>query len=166
MLDKYWKHFKSGTDIRGIASAGAPDKREIDLTDENIRKMTAGFVLWLAEQRAVAPEQMTISVGHDSRISADRIQADVVQVLTSAGCHVLCCGLASTPSMFMTTVDLHCTGAVQITASHHPFFRNGLKFFTRDGGLEGSDIEAILEHAQNGDTLPEKHGMAEQVDYM
>ncbi len=166
MLDKYWKHFKSGTDIRGIASAGAPDKREIDLTDENIRKMTAGFVLWLAKQRAVAPEQMTISVGHDSRISADRIQADVVQVLTSAGCHVLCCGLASTPSMFMTTVDLHCTGAVQITASHHPFFRNGLKFFTRDGGLEGSDIEAILEHAQNGDTLPEKHGMAEQVDYM
>lgn len=46
----------------------------------------------------------------------------------SHGVQVLNCGLASTPSMFMTTVDLNCDGAVQITASHHPFNRNGLKF--------------------------------------
>ncbi len=63
---------------------------------------------------------------------------------------MLDCGLASTPSMFMTTVDLDCDGAVQITASHHPFNRNGLKFFTREGGLEGSDITAVLELAQGG----------------
>ena len=46
--------------------------------------------------------------------------------LTEAGCQVIDCGLASTPSMFMTTMDLNCDGAVQITASHHPYFRNGL----------------------------------------
>ncbi len=166
MLDKYWKHFKSGTDIRGVASDGAPDGQEIDLTDENIEKMTAGFLLWLCDDTRVQPEKMTISVGHDSRISAQRIQDDVVKVLQGAGCHVLRCGLASTPSMFMTTVDLACTGAVQITASHHPFFRNGLKFFTRDGGLEGSDIEEILLHAQNGDILPQKSGAVEDVNYM
>ncbi len=68
----------------------------------------------------------------------------------SAGAEVVCCGLASTPSMFMTTVSLGCDGALQITASHHPFNRNGLKFFTREGGLEGSDIEAILTYAQDG----------------
>lgn len=166
MLDKYWKHFKSGTDIRGVASSGAPDEQAIDLTDENIEKMTAGFVLWLAAKTGTAPEKMTISVGHDSRISADRIQAAVLHALINAGCRVLCCGLASTPSMFMTTVELACTGAVQITASHHPFFRNGLKFFTRDGGLEGSDIELILEHAQNGDTPPALQGTTEEVNYM
>lgn len=166
MLDKYWKHFKSGTDIRGVASTGAPDDQQIDLTDENIEKMTVGFVLWLAKETGVVPEKMTISVGHDSRISAERIQAAVLRTLKNAGCHVLCCGLASTPSMFMTTVDLACPGAVQITASHHPFFRNGLKFFTRDGGLEGSDIEQILEYAQNGDTLPVLQGTSKAVNYM
>ena len=166
MLDKYWKHFKSGTDIRGVASDGAPDGQKIDLTDENIGKMTAGFLLWLCAHTGVEPGGMTISVGHDSRISAQRIQTDVVNILKAAGCHVLRCGLASTPSMFMTTVDLACTGAVQITASHHPFFRNGLKFFTRDGGLEGSEIEEILLHAQNGDTLPQKSGTVEDVNYM
>lgn len=59
--------------------------------------------------------------------------------------------------MFMTTVDLKCDGALQITASHHPFNRNGLKFFTRDGGLEASDIEEILTYAQENET-PEKIG--------
>ncbi|MDD3261544.1 MAG: phosphomannomutase/phosphoglucomutase [Oscillospiraceae bacterium] len=166
MLDKHWNHFKSGTDIRGVASPGAPDHQPIDLTDEVICRMTAGFVLWLAEKTGTLPENMVISVGHDSRISAQRIQQNVVKTLSGAGCRVLCCGLASTPSMFMTTVDLHCTGAVQITASHHPFYRNGLKFFVRSGGLEGSDIEQILLHAQNGDTPPAKQGSTEDCDYM
>ena len=47
----------------------------------------------------------------------------------------------------MTTVEMGCDGAVQITASHHPKDRNGLKFFTRDGGLDSSDIADILKKA-------------------
>ena len=46
MLDSYWKQFKSGTDIRGVASEGVAGQ-EINLTDENIEKMAGGFVLWL-----------------------------------------------------------------------------------------------------------------------
>ena len=67
----------------------------------------------------------------------------------------------------MTTIDLNCDGAVQITASHHPFNRNGLKFFTRDGGLESEDITALLELAQNG-RVPETiaDGEIKAVDYM
>ena len=56
----------------------------------------------------------------------------------------------STPSMFMAVIDMKCDGSIQITASHHPFYRNGLKFFTKDGGLEAEDITAILENAENG----------------
>ena len=47
MLDSYWKQFKSGTDIRGVASEGVAGQ-EINLTNENIEKMAAGFVLWLS----------------------------------------------------------------------------------------------------------------------
>ena len=50
--------------------------------------------------------------------------------------------------MFQSTRALGCDGAVQLTASHHPFYRNGLKFFTPDGGLDGPDIERILLFAQ------------------
>jgi phosphomannomutase len=165
MLTKYWKQFKSGTDIRGVASEGV-EGQEVNLTDENIEKMTAGFALWLADITGKDAAKLTVAVGHDSRISAPRIKAAVIRALTGAGVQVLDCGLASTPSMFMTTVDLGCNGSVQITASHHPFNRNGLKFFTRNGGLDSPDIEAILEHAQNGDAPAAAEGSVKPVNYM
>ncbi len=165
MITKYWKQFKSGTDIRGVASDGVPGE-DVNLTDEAIEKMTAGFVLWLADFAKKDAAALTVAVGHDSRISAGRIQAAVTRALVGAGIRVFDCGLASTPSMFMTTIDLGCDGSVQITASHHPFNRNGLKFFTKNGGLDAPDIEAILLHAQNGDVPAAGAGTAETVDYM
>lgn len=165
-MDKFWKQFKSGTDIRGVASEGVAGQ-EINLTDEVVEKISAGFVLWLSEKAQKPASQLTVSVGHDSRISASRIQAAVVRALEPAGVTVYDCGLASTPSMFMTTIDLKCDGAVQITASHHPFNRNGLKFFTPDGGLESDDITALLALAEAG-KKPENApgGSVKQAAYM
>ena len=68
--------------------------------------------------------------------------------------------------MFMTTVYLDCIASVQITASHHPFNKNGLKFFTKNGGLNGEDIERITvlaseDYTKNG-SVPD----TEVIDYM
>lgn len=156
MLNEQFKIFKSGTDIRGVASEGV-EGQSVNLTDEMVYKMADGFVLWLSKKLSKNAKDLTISVGRDSRISGPRIVASVTKAFTDDGVKVLDCGLASTPSMFMTTVDLKCDGALQITASHHPFNRNGLKFFTRDGGLEASDIEEILTYVQENET-PEKIG--------
>ena len=165
LLTKYWQQFKSGTDIRGCASEGVPGE-EVNLTDEAVRKMTKGFALWLADHEKKQVSELTVAVGHDPRISAERLRADVVDALLKSGVHVLDCGLSSTPAMFMVTQDLACCGSVQLTASHHPFNRNGLKFFTRSGGLDGPDIEAILQHAQDGDEPAPAEGKAESVNYM
>lgn len=166
MLNEFYKQFKSGTDIRGVASEGVQGQ-SVNLTDDVVAKMADGFVLWLANKVGKSPNELTISVGRDSRISGPHIMEITTGRFKACGANVLCCGLSSTPSMFMTTVDLKCDGALQITASHHPFNRNGLKFFTREGGLEGSDIEAILLHAQN-DKHPKEmdHGKITNVDYM
>lgn len=165
-MDKFWSHFKSGTDIRGVA-VDAVKEEPLDLTDEVIFRMAAGFAKWLSEKTEKKGEELTVSVGHDSRISAERIKEQVVSALLKSGIKVLDCSLCSTPAMFMTTVDLKCDGAVQITASHHPFHRNGLKFFTRDGGLDGCDIEKILLFASLEENIfCEKRGKAEKVDYM
>ena len=166
MLNEKYKQFKSGTDIRGVAVEGV-EGQSVNLTDEVIQKMADGFVLWLSKKLGKAPDKLKISVGRDSRISGPHIMELTTERFKAAGAEVLRCGLASTPSMFMTTVELGCDGALQITASHHPFNRNGLKFFTRGGGLEGSDIEAILEYAQNGEAPePKDGGSVTDVDYM
>ena len=165
MLNDFWKQFKSGTDIRGVATAGAG--YEVNLTDEAVTAMVNGFILWLAKKTRKNPDSLKISVGRDSRISGPHISTLAMNTMKKAGVEVLDCGLASTPSMFMTTVELECNGALQITASHHPYYRNGLKFFTRDGGLEGEDIVAILEYAQNGEKPVESdEGEIVYVDYM
>ena len=165
MLEFDWKQFKSGTDIRGVAVEGVPGQK-YNLTDEAVRRMTAGFLLWLSNRLGKPANELKLAVGHDSRISADRIQKAVVDAMLAAGVHVLVCGLASTPSMFMITVDWDCDGSVQITASHHPYYRNGLKFFTKDGGLDGSDIEQILDFAAGNRAPAFGKGEAETVDYM
>ncbi len=165
MLEIDWKQFKSGTDIRGVAVEGVPGQ-ELNLTGTAVRRMAAGYLLWLSEKTGKPASELTVAVGHDSRISADRIQKAVVDAMLSAGVRVLVCGLASTPSMFMITVDWGCDGSVQITASHHPYYRNGLKFFTKDGGLDGSDIDAILAYAAENRAPAYGKGVAEMVDYM
>lgn len=166
LMDKFWSHFKSGTDIRGVAVDAVKDE-PLDLTDEVIFKMAAAFAKWICEKTGKSADKLKVSVGHDSRISAERIKKQVVSALVKSGIEVLDCGLCSTPAMFMTTVDKGCDGAVQITASHHPYHRNGLKFFTRDGGLDGCDIEKILMYAsldENIFSLGE--GTVEPCDYM
>ncbi|MGN1457651.1 MAG: hypothetical protein ACI4XP_06825, partial [Acutalibacteraceae bacterium] len=159
------KQFKSGTDIRGVATAGAG--YDVNLTNDAVTAMVNGFILWLSKKTEKNPDELKISVGRDSRISGPHISSLSMLTMKKAGVQVISCGLASTPSMFMTTVELECDGALQITASHHPYYRNGLKFFTRDGGLEGEDIVSILEYAQSGEKPAEStEGELIEVDYM
>ena len=163
-LLKEWKQLKSGTDIRGVAMS-EPGGEAVTLTDEAVYRMAMGFACWL--NRRLTKERFTVAVGHDSRLSAGRIKKQVIAALTDAGFAVKDCGLSSTPAMFMTTVRLGCDAAVQITASHHPWQRNGLKFFTRGGGLEGSDIEAILLSAQNKEKCSANAaGEVEKISFM
>lgn len=144
MTDKEWKKLKSGTDIRGVAVETKADK--VELTDNVIKQITFGFIKWYKEK--FTKELKTIAVGHDSRISASRIKKAVTEVLLNCGVKVYDCSLSSTPAMFMTTVtDIKCDASLEITASHHPYQRNGLKFFTENGGLDGVDVERILNIA-------------------
>ncbi len=156
---------KSGTDVRGIASDLGG--KAIELTNEAVYDISAAFAVWCVNKFSKPATELKIALGHDSRITADRISEQVKNALTNAGVTVLDCGLASTPAMFMTTVDLHTDAAIQITASHHPFDRNGLKFFIGTGGLEGSDIAEILTLAENGEEcIADVKGNVTKVDYM
>ena len=135
---------KSGTDIRGVAVQ--TECEEVELTDEVVEKICIAFIIWL--RRKENKDDIKIAVGHDSRISADRIMACAIKAFTMQGATVYDCGLASTPSMFMTIVmDIKADASLEITASHHPYQRNGLKFFTKNGGLEGAEVKEILKLA-------------------
>ncbi len=161
-----WKGFKSGSDIRGVALEN--DRGEaVNLTSAAVERMARAFAVWLADRTGRPTTALTVALGRDSRLSGSRMAEDVIRGLTACGVSVKNCGMASTPAMFMTTVDLGVDGAIQITASHHPYHRNGLKFFLPTGGLEGADIAALLLLCETAE-LPDAAtcGRVEAVDYM
>lgn len=162
---KDYSALKSGTDVRGFASGHLGNM--INLTEEAVRDISASFVMFVAKKLGKDICDLKISVGHDSRITADVIMENVISSVTKLGATVINCGLSSTPAMFMTTVDIGVDGAIQITASHHPADRNGLKFFTRSGGLEGEEIKQIIEAANTIEIVEaEKCGEVIHRDFM
>ncbi len=154
---------KSGSDVRGVASG---TEEEIELTDEVVRSITNAFVVWLSEK--IGKPDLKIAVGHDSRISADRICGAVCDALKTSGTDILLCGLCSTPAMFMMTRfdDTKADGSIMITASHMPSKMNGLKFFVRSGGLSGDEIKEILALAKAGKKRKGNVSRSYKRDYM
>lgn len=151
MEEKSYLHLKSGTDVRGVAIA--VDGKDLALTPETLGDITNAFIKWLAEK--TGKTALKIAVGYDCRLSSEPIFNEITSVMLSCGCDVVGCGLSSTPSMFMLLQksDYGCDASVMITASHLPYYMNGLKFFTPSGGLDGSDVENILLRAQRGEKL-------------
>lgn len=165
---KKWLSLQNGSDVRGVAVDGV-EGQPVTLHDPVVRSIGFAFAQWLSESLGKPVEKLKISVGHDSRISAEQIKTAVFQGLENAGAAVYDCGLASTPAMFMSTVfENHgYDGAIMLTASHLPFNRNGMKFFLREGGLEKQDITGILTRAaETGEMSDAPAVCAVKVDLM
>ena len=141
---------KSGSDVRGVALEGYGE--EVNLTDEVVKSIVGAFIVFLKNKLGLEKE-LTVGLGYDSRLSSERLHDACIEVMKESGIKVLDSSLSSTPSMFFMTQnpENNCDGAVMITASHHPVQKNGLKFFTKEGGLEGSDIQTLLEIAERGE---------------
>ncbi|TVQ48196.1 MAG: phosphomannomutase/phosphoglucomutase [Gloeocapsa sp. DLM2.Bin57] len=143
-----WTKLQNGSDIRGVALPGIPNE-SVNLTPTVAKTLGQAFSTWLSQTLSQPTTALTISLGRDSRLSGPQLTEAVTEGITSTGANVLDFGIASTPAMFMSTITagFNCDGAIMLTASHLPFNRNGLKFFTSSGGLDKADITAILSLA-------------------
>lgn len=146
-LEQFLK-LQNGSDIRGVACEGI-EGEEVNLTQDAAEKIGRAFVDWFAEKWDKKPEECTIGVGRDSRITGPDIMEAFMKGLSEAGVTVCDCGMASTPAMFMSIVypETDFDAGCMITASHLPFNRNGIKFFDEEGGLEKADIKDVLTRA-------------------
>lgn len=155
-----YQKLQNGSDIRGVALGDGAN-----LTEAAARDLAAAFVKWLSARGNAQPK---IAIGRDSRVTGPALMQACIEGFTAMGADVLDCGMASTPAMFMTTVTdgFLCDGAVMVTASHLPMNRNGLKFFTKDGGLEKSDITELIRIAADITPAKEARGNISQADFM
>ena len=147
------KALQNGSDIRGIAMT--TETHSANLTPAEIQKISCGLVNWLKRDhpRKYQEGKLTVGVGRDSRISGPTLEKALIDGLIEQGINVLDFELATTPAMFMATQfsQFQCDASVMLTASHLPFYFNGMKFFKANGGAEKEDIAFILS-----ETTPNK----------
>lgn len=165
LSDRDIKKLANGSDVRGVAVAGVADE-PVTLTVEAANRIASGFVRFIQSREEKPARDLKIAVGHDSRVSADSIKNAVIDALSANGVTVIDCGLASTPAMFMSIIfaETAVDGSIMITASHLPFNRNGLKFFTKLGGVEHDDVATILEYACKSDEMHDRQGRVDDYD--
>src|SRR6056297_1188444 len=141
----YIYNLQNGSDIRGVALKDNKSKKNVNLNPEISANIAAGFAEFLKEK--TNKKKLRIAIGRDSRITGKPILEYSAVYLKSLGHEAYDCGIASTPSMFMTTQDekIKADGGIMVTASHLPYERNGMKFFTKEGSLNKNDIRKVLE---------------------
>lgn len=142
------KTLQNGSDIRGIAIT--TETETANLTPEAVTEISKGIVSWLRsfQEDAYQAGKLKIGIGHDSRLSGPELNRALQKGLTQQGIDVLDFGLATTPAMFMATQfpEFDCDASIMLTASHLPYYFNGVKVFSKKGGAEKSDILYILTH--------------------
>lgn len=87
-----------------------------------------------------------ILIGKDTRRSGYMIENAITAGLVSSGKDVFLCGPVPTPAVSFLTKSLRCDLGIMISASHNPYFDNGIKFFGPSGEKLLNDIQSEIEH--------------------
>ncbi len=74
-----------------------------------------------------------ILIGRDTRISGEMLEAALITGICSAGGHAISVGVIPTPGVAYLVKKIHAVAGIVISASHNPFYDNGIKFFGGNG---------------------------------
>ena len=89
--------------------------------------------------------KQTAIIAKDTRLSGYTLEPALVSGLASAGMHVFTLGPLPTNGLAMLTKKMNANLGIMITASHNPFYDNGLKLFGPDGLKLSDKIEKRIE---------------------
>jgi phosphoglucosamine mutase len=96
-----------------------------------------------------------ILVGKDTRRSGYMIENAIVSGLTAVGFDVIQIGPMPTPAIAFLTASMRCDAGIMISASHNPYYDNGIKFFDWGGNKLNKDREEAIEAIYNDTALIE-----------
>ncbi len=155
MSNKYF-----GTDgIRGTVNKG-------NITGEKFFKFGLAAGTYFKNQKK--NKQIAI-IAKDTRLSGYTLEPALVSGLTSGGMHVFTLGPLPTNGLAMLTRSMKANMGIMITASHNPYYDNGLKLFGPDGMKLSDKIEKKIEKlidAKNTKQLtnPKKLGRVKRLE--
>lgn len=90
-----------------------------------------------------------VLIGKDTRVSGYLLEAALEAGFSAAGVDVMLCGPMPTPAVAYLTRTLRLSAGVVISASHNPYYDNGIKFFSANGDKLDDAVELEIEAALN-----------------
>ncbi len=110
--------------------------------------MTPEFVLklgWAAGKVLCQEGNNLVLIGKDTRISGYMLESVLEAGLSAAGVNSRLLGPMPTPGIAYLTRTLRASAGIVISASHNPYYDNGVKFFSSEGTKLPDDIEQRIE---------------------
>lgn len=133
---------KSISGIRGTIGGRVAE----GLSPVDVVRFTAAYA---TQRSTMIPDNKTIVVGRDARLSGEMVDQLVCGTLIGMGYDVINIGLASTPTTELAVIGLKAAGGIILTASHNPKQWNALKLLNEKGEFlndqEGKEVLKIAE---------------------
>ena len=100
---------------------------------------------WAAGKVLASQGRASVVVGKDTRLSGYLLESALEAGLSAAGVSVRLLGPMPTPAIAHLTRAFHASAGIVISASHNPYYDNGIKFFGANGKKLADDVEAEIE---------------------
>ena len=129
---------------------GFRGEANVSLTAEHAYKI-GRFLGWYYSRQKQSGDKCRIVIGKDTRRSSYMFEFSLVSGLTASGADVYLLHVTTTPSVsYVTMVDAFDCG-IMISASHNPYYDNGIKLIGRSGAKMDEDTIALIEAYIDGD---------------
>ena len=140
---------------RLFGTDGVRGKANSELTPELAYKLGRAATIYFGNKCKSAP---TVLIGRDTRISGEMLESSLIAGICSAGGRAIVAGIIPTPAVAYLARKLETKAGIVISASHNPFYDNGIKFFGGDGyklpDAVEDEIEAIVHKIETNDDYP------------
>ncbi len=100
---------------------------------------------WAAGKVFAGNNGNKVIIGKDTRISGYMFESALEAGLSAAGADSLLLGPMPTPAIAHLTRTLHANAGIVISASHNPYYDNGIKFFSAEGTKLPDEVELKIE---------------------
>ncbi len=147
---------------------GFRGETNVNLTVEHAYKV-GRFIAWYYSQNLKEGERCTVVIGKDTRRSSYMFEYSLVAGLTASGADVYLLHVTTTPSVSYVVRTEGFSAGIMISASHNPYYDNGIKLLNSNGEKMEEDVILQIEDYIDG-KIPElafatRENVGKTVDY-
>lgn len=104
-----------------------------------------------------------VLIGKDTRLSGYMIESALTSGLCAKGVNVTLVGPLPTPGIAFLTRTLRLDAGIVISASHNPYYDNGIKIFSSEGFKISDELELAIERLMEDDSFPKRRATGDKI---